>query len=166
MNGSSSSRNRKERTLIRVRRAQAEPKAVWAGTILQASFAPPRNWMATSNCGRTPSCPLDRWDFEAIAETRGRCEGCVPRPRGALNRMGGCCVVQTQPSGRCRGMAMSVLRFFTIGNNALLWQLGDGNVTSAASQWGILRPSTTYKHPPLERTTLHFRVSCPTRLEI
>lgn len=71
--GSYSSKEGKERTLIRVRRAQAEPRAIWAGATLQASFATLKSWMAASNFERMVSGIFDR-DFEAIDNTGGRRE--------------------------------------------------------------------------------------------
>ena len=71
--GSSSLKGGRERTLIRVRRAQAEPRAIWAGATLQASFATLRSWMATSNFERMLLGIVDR-EFEAIDDTSGRRE--------------------------------------------------------------------------------------------
>jgi hypothetical protein len=68
-----SQRSRGKRTRIAVKRALAEPRAIWTGGIPQASFAMFKAWMNTSSVGITTSRPFVCWDTEAIA---GVCKGC------------------------------------------------------------------------------------------
>ena len=62
---------RAERTLIVVRRTQADPRAIWAGGIPQPSFATLRTWMAPFNVERAISRCFDPSDFGNIVRFRG-----------------------------------------------------------------------------------------------
>ena len=60
------------RTLIVVRRTQADPKAIWAGGIPQASFAVLSTWMTPSNVERATSRPFFCLGFKNIVVDGGR----------------------------------------------------------------------------------------------
>ena len=69
----------KERTLIVVRRTQADPKVIWAGGTPQPSFATLRTWMAPSNAERVTSRRVDFLELENIVRVCGGCEEQVTR---------------------------------------------------------------------------------------
>ena len=58
----------RERTLIVVKRIQADAKAICANGTPQISFATPRAWINPPKVERAASRRLDRWDPEGIVE--------------------------------------------------------------------------------------------------
>ena len=64
--------NEMDRTLIVVKRTQADPKAIWAGGTPQASLAVPRTWMTPSSAERAISRPFFCLGFENIAVDGGK----------------------------------------------------------------------------------------------
>ena len=72
--GSQSSQNRETSTLRTVKRAQTEPKAAWAGAMVETSSAVVRTSMARFSLERVLSRPSCCWE-SAIAEGPGSWEG-------------------------------------------------------------------------------------------
>jgi len=71
--------NRKEPTLIIVRRTLAEVNAALAGVTFVATFARFKVSIAISNGERIPSFPCGRWDLLAIVKTV-HCACCEEEP--------------------------------------------------------------------------------------
>ena len=71
--------DRNEPTLMVVSRTVVEPNAVFAGMMLEASFARLRALIATFSEESVPSRPSGRWDSVAMVENQGGCEKAVRR---------------------------------------------------------------------------------------